>query len=482
MTTNDDANRLGAEALQQFVHMDIAALRGTDAAHGALPTDGGEDADILRNTTSLFLHGLIDDRTTLDADYIAKRALARKLAAVVVATNALRAFSFIAEDNLVAARAVARRASRMAQTENLREYAFLANTILARVRRLTGNPHLATRILTTLADAAPQTWHPWLAWELMLSGSAEAARSRLTSLPDDTERAPATKAARALLAVLDAVRAGDRATFDASVTALTDATKDLPHLAREAALTLAAVDPSRDVTVRKASQFVAWLAGETADMPAVISGLAARADAERDAGDAVAYVLMTPTISPRRVLRVALPLVLAEKDSAGQPSIKFIRSPDRAQERREVATAILAFGLAKGFRDEDFFEKVYGATYDKGQHRGTLDTLLHRVREALEGVAEVVRDAGRIHLVPKAAFIIPDPRCAEPLSDRILRVIAELDRASAKDVAERLDVPLRTIQASLRDLAEEGAFEVSTEGRKNHYRIVDTTFSDPTLQ
>ncbi|MEO1334877.1 MAG: hypothetical protein AAFV29_04510, partial [Myxococcota bacterium] len=65
----------------------------------------------------------------------------------------------------------ARRASRMARTENMPQLQYLANLVLARHRRLERRPHLAAYILKALMRVAPAPWATWLQWELTLAGA-----------------------------------------------------------------------------------------------------------------------------------------------------------------------------------------------------------------------------------------------------------------------------------------------------------------------
>jgi hypothetical protein len=51
---------------------------------------------------------------------------------------------------------------------------------------------------------------------------------------------------------------------------------------------------------------------------------------------------------------------------------------------------------------------------------------------------------------------------------------------SAEHAAQRLGVPLRTVQALLAQLVEEGECHADKNGRRVQYRVEDTTFSEPT--
>ncbi|MEM9860372.1 MAG: helix-turn-helix domain-containing protein, partial [Myxococcota bacterium] len=82
----------------------------------------------------------------------------------------------------------------------------------------------------------------------------------------------------------------------------------------------------------------------------------------------------------------------------------------------------------------------------------------------------------------KTRSLIPEPRCAELLPQRALRVLAEHSKGlAARDLAEHLSVPLRTAQRALRELVEDGSLLSETRGRGVLYRVEDTTFSEPTM-
>ncbi|RLB51658.1 MAG: hypothetical protein DRJ42_16465, partial [Deltaproteobacteria bacterium] len=114
-------------------------------------------------------------------------------AAVRVDAETVMALSAAAAD---VATSRARRASRMARAEALLQQEYLANLILARVRRHNGRAHLSVRILGSLTEVVPEVWQPWVGLELALAGGASLPRGQ----------AP-------LSGLVDAARAGDRAGF-----------------------------------------------------------------------------------------------------------------------------------------------------------------------------------------------------------------------------------------------------------------------------
>jgi len=115
---------------------------------------------------------LVDGRTGAIAELgsvAAESARARDDAPLAIEAVVLRAIAALLDEDLEEATTLARRASRMARTESLPQQEYLANVVLARVRRLRGNAPLATRILTALLEVASEPWRPWMAWELVLA-------------------------------------------------------------------------------------------------------------------------------------------------------------------------------------------------------------------------------------------------------------------------------------------------------------------------
>jgi predicted ArsR family transcriptional regulator len=63
----------------------------------------------------------------------------------------------------------------------------------------------------------------------------------------------------------------------------------------------------------------------------------------------------------------------------------------------------------------------------------------------------------------------------------LLRHLATPGGATARELAERLDVPLRSVQQALKELTADGACVSAREGRKVAYTIEDTTFCELTV-
>ena len=126
------------------------------------------------------------------------------------------------------------------------------------------------------------------------------------------------------------------------------------------------------------------------------------------------------------------------------------------------------------------FEQAYEIPYEAEVHRGVFEVLLHRVRAYLEGAAELVRGDGRIALRLLRPVLVPDPRCAPPVYDRLLRILAREGRATASDAAKQIGLSVRAVQEALKSLAADGVCVGEKDGRQILYIVEDTTFSEPT--
>ena len=377
-----------------------------------------------------------------------------RLADVVVETTALRALAALGRDEPQPAVALARRAARMARTEAMPEPERMACFVLARVRRSTGQPHLALRILTALARVVPPRWRPWLEWELLFAGAT---------------RAPGAGTATALVEILDAARGGDRARFDRAVSAQESALAWADR-ARERDALVAALDPQVDPSTME-PPLRAWALGETPVAARGLLGAASPGEGET----ALAHVVTGPYGVPRRCLSDGVALV-------GDESALRLARMQRRQGRLDTAAAVLALAGAPGLEATHFFREVYGFPFAPALHRGALDVLVHRLRERLHDGAVVHRTSERLVLEPRRVLVLPDPRCAPLVGDRILRLLAVERRASARDAAKRLGVPLRTVQTALRELVADGACSVQRDRGRVEYGVQEPTFSDTTTR
>jgi hypothetical protein len=355
--------------------------------------------------------------------------------------------------------ALARAASTMVQSADSVELQCCAHLGLARMRRLTGSPHLALNILLQLESVVPDGLRPWLQWEMLLSGQPESGTFRSGS-------------AEALLSeMLAAARVGNVADWQAAGEALSRCVAEAEPFATDAQLLLTYAS-----TVHSShGDAVPWRDGHSGHEQDAISyyGLGARSASGLRDPEVAAFVRVVPGNESCRVLRLALgfspeiPVLAPDANAQGEG----------AGARAATAIAVLALAGPSGIDREQFFMSVYGFRFSADRHRGVLEVLIHRMRTRLGGFAEVSRDEGRLALVVASAFFAPDPRCVLPLPDRLVRSLAELGTPSAADAARVLGLPLRTVQAALAELVAEGICRVERQGRNVSYRVEDTTFT-----
>jgi len=367
---------------------------------------------------------------------------------------------------------VARRASRMARTEALPQQEYLAHLTLARARRLSRYPHLAIRILTALERISIPQIEGWLAWELLMAGGMELSTSLLSRA---SLRNRAVEAASALSGLVQAASAGERDAFERQVAVLGRCAAGFALIEHESKLVVGALDYRVDV----AEPLEKWCRGADPLPPPELHGLCVRADpatgegSEDSADSSEAYVLARHDAPPRRLLGIGASLV-------DLPGVVRLRRTRRRQGRVEGVGAILAAAGSEGLEFVETFEKAYEIAYEAEVHRGVFEVLLHRLRAYLGDAAELERDGTRLRLRPQKALLVPDPRCARPVHDRLLRVLAREGRATASDAANKVGLSLRAVQDALKTLIEEGVCTSEREGRHVVYLVEDTTFSEPT--
>ncbi len=349
----------------------------------------------------------------------------------------------------------------MAAAEGRPQAQYLANTVLARMRRLSDRPHFSLRILHALRRVASTPWHPWLDWELRLAG-------------DHTTRGDSGPHL-ALDFVLDAARRGDRDAFDEHAEALDAATRGFAPAHRDAHALLFCLDGRRSLDVGSESFRVdaeAWRAGREPMPPNGIQALCL-AEPDREADDAVAFVVAEPDGTSHRILQMGLPIV-------DDLDARF-RLAQSSRKRGRVETAAASLLTAGESIDEMLlFRWVYGFAYRDGVHEGVLDVVLHRLRTQLGDHGEVTRHGNEVSLRCHTPLLVPDPRCSQTLDDRVLAQLGRRGRASAQQAADALELPLRTVQRALKRLAAEGLCVKERSGRAVEYRLEDTTFSEPT--
>ena len=450
-----------------LIRFDRDALARCRDFHHALVDDDAEHPSLgLRRADAwlLLMDGQVEDLDELGKQLFVAASAARDASVVIDATS-LRALAALANDNLDEATALSRRASRMARTEGLRPERYLASILLARVRRRAGRPHLSTRILSAIAPIAPRPWQGWIAWERVLSGSRPES-PLAQGLAEPSERA-----AEALLGVLDRAAAGDLEGFDAAGARLAEVAAGFSSMAREGRVLISTLDPriSADACPDVA---VAWCRGDVSEAPLGLGGLVGPPDGPADS--TIASVVARPHVAPRRILRIALPLLEREG--------KVLRLSRTRLRRGRVDTAVAALALAgpRGLRDEELFLRAYEFAFQPSIHAGILDVLVHRMRARLEGAATVHREASVLRLEPHGLLALSDPRCVEHVEDRLVRLIATLGGVTTRRAARELDVSVRTAQLALRRLLESGDCVQSRDGRRVHYTVEDTTFTEPT--
>ncbi|MGE0788066.1 MAG: hypothetical protein AB7S26_20510 [Sandaracinaceae bacterium] len=443
----------------------LAALGSTDdetaldravlsCARGAiLDEDRASVARYAALSTSGLVHAwlALADADAENADAIATLRQGTNDAAERVEVTCVRALAAEQAGAIEDARGLARRATRMARTEDLPQSQYLASLVLARVRRVGGAPHLALRILDSLARVAPPAWRGRLAWELALAG-------RTPSVPGDD--------AEAWRALFTAAQRGDVGGYDREATRLRERVRRWP--AREADLDAAlAMLDVRVAPERVPSALRAFVEGATPLIPGAISGIVGGAEAVPSR----VLVYVSPNGHARRVAALAEPLTRALVDVAHEPL-----RPGRTHE----AISIVALAGPDGIARDALFARVYGFSFQIASHGNLMRVLLHRMRQWLAGIGDVTLDDGRVALTLERPLLIPDLRCEQSLEERILRALSRAAHQGIKETAAQLGVPLRTAQEALQALREDGAVATRRDGRHVSYRVEDTTFSEPT--
>jgi hypothetical protein len=402
------------------------------------------------------------ERARDQANEIVGRAKKAESAACLVEAQTIRALAATAIAEHEQALDLAKRASLVARTEGLPQLEFFAHLGLARARRYARQPHLSLRILDSLAPLLTKPWRSWVAWESLLAGG--------TLADDNLADAPESRARRLVLGLADCVHAasaGDRPRFDASVCALSEESARFALVRGEAREVVAALDPAEE---SPSIELSTWRHGETVLTPRSIHGMRIRADEEAES--AAAYVLTRAGQRGVRLLHGGLGLV-------DESALARVQQSQRAQGRVETFLAILGLAGPEGVDEADCFREAYGFEFEPELHRGVFDVLVHRARATVEGHARVQRTEGKISLHVEGALLIPDPRVSQRVSDRVLRLLAERGKASAKDAAGMLGISLRSAQSALAELAETGACDARKDGRNVAYVVEDSIFSEP---
>jgi len=422
---------------------------------------------------------LSGERPPVDLEELAAHAAGARLAAAVVQVSALRALFAIEAGDHAAGLACARRASLMGRTEAIPAAEWLASLALARARRYNRQTHLAVRIVEAVDQAASPGWRTWLDWERLLAGAAVPDGGGIAGGP-----------AAALGSLLTAARTGDRSGFARQAGALA-AHATIAPFRREAAILVQALNPfevlcdvrseasgearreaSGEVAERPGAgcdQLQAWRRGEAPLPPALLHGLLLPS-ASTECG---ACVVLWPDGRSARFLSAGLSLL-------GDGAVARLPPSRRQNGRLETLLAILALAGPGGLDEATCFSRAYGFNYVPNLHRGVFDVLVHRARGAIDGLATLTRERGRLALTATRPLLLFDPRASRSTTDRVLRLLAERGRASAKEAATRLGLSLRAAQSALSELAGSHACIVERDGRSVTYAVEDSVFSEPT--
>ncbi len=340
-------------------------------------------------------------------------------------------------DAMEEATAAARSATRAAYAEQLRWQEYFAYWALCRVRRRTGNVFSAARIAGALARAAPQPWWPLVDWELVLSGGDERTAQR-----------PLTAPASHWRTLCQAALAGD-AELAASSRAHLEAFPLVPRFARERDLLCLGFEQVR-------ADEIPWIRSVAGPLHETAERL----------GRTPAVWEVRPDAEAR--LRWCVAPLTGEPVGFG------------AGERVQMAIAALVQVGVRGLEEAALFRRVYGFEYDTATHDGLLRVLLHRLRAEISTHAEVDRVEGRLLLRATHPMVCPEPRTAPTFGDRLLRLVALHPGSTARDLAERVQVGVRSVQRTLRSLGASGACRSFKDGRTLLFEVEDTTFSEPT--
>lgn len=357
----------------------------------------------------------------------------------------LQSLAAMVSDDSAEALHLARRAAHMAQSEHLWVSHYQASLLLARARRLSRQPHLASRIVTSCLRVAGSEWHGWLHWERVFAGAAyEASDGPVEDTILGVDAAKIEAWSRG---------AGSAASPHPSIRASALHASD--HFAASRALDPAAA-PLDDAVGD-------WIRGSDPAIPSALCGLAASA-----ANAHGAWVLARKGHPARRILGVP-------PQSAAQVA------PSGAQPTR-VDTIIAALVLApKGIERAELFQAAYGFPYRAAIHEPTFKVLRSQAKRHIANAGAIRSVDQKYTLDVLGDFVIVDPRSEQPLQEVMLRYLGRTGRAGAKDVAARLSVPLRTVQQALKGLVEDGACAISKEGRRVQYVVEDTVFCELTI-
>jgi hypothetical protein len=397
---------------------------------------------------------------TASMEQVRLRAGELKLAALVVESTVLIGLLALSGGMQTDARTLLRRAALMAQSEALPQSQYLAHLALARLRRYERRPHLAARILGSLRKVAPSSWRAWLDWESVLSGL-----NRMNNDASPAVRGPAQWLEQGLVAAT----AGDRERFLKQMSQAKESLAGWADLQGELQTVQGCLDPLMPIDTLP-QDVRAWVQGQGDLIPRGVDSIVfGRNDPELT----VACVFAAPTFAPRRLLSAGSAL-LGENFKGALPRVQ------RNNARIETAAAALALAGSAGLDEAEMWRRVYGFQFVIDLHRGTLEVLIHRLRERWGDTAKINRREGGFCFQPEVPMFIVDPRGMPSVDALILKLFSERGTASARAAADALVVPLRTVQTALAELVAEGHLRVEGKGRSVSYVLEDTVFAEPT--
>lgn len=349
----------------------------------------------------------------------------------------------------------ARLAARMAQSERLWLTHFTTSVLLARARRMTGQPHLAGMIARGCLEVAPALFGGWLRWELLHAGVEPPPPRVDNNAGNHAERAASLAAAWLCRGERDVLDPLD-ASVEGSALHAQDRRVVVAATSSEGALETLEGDARR------------WFEGETTELPPALSGLIAPTWRDPSAPQAPLALGRPGAGAGRRVLGIH-----------GAPGHALLAPVGAKAARPEAVAAALTLSGARGVDRPTLFASAYGFAFRPELHEPSFKVVRHQAKKLLEGHAEITRDGEQVYLEVKRPYAVVDPRVREPLSHIVLRALAS-GADSAKSVARRLGVPLRTVQMQLKHMVDDGACVARKEGRHVIYAVEDTTYCELT--
>jgi hypothetical protein len=277
----------------------------------------------------------------------------------------------------------------------------------------------------------------------------------------------------ALGSLLGAFERGDEASLTASTLALKQATAGVLPFGLETSTLLSVLGAEQRVG-EVPDEVRAWQEGHTNTVPSGLTGLVFTHSPSAMVDTTVAHVIAGHGHRPRRIAHIGVPLAKARTGAT------LLEKTARPQKRIETGIVVLALADQATLTIAEYFRAVYQFDYEQALHWDTLGVHLHRLRARLGSIAELERDGDRLELRFHGPLIVPDPRCGQSLGEKVLHLLAAQRGVTAKEIAVKLRISLRSIQKNLRELLDDNACIAEGQGRRVEYYVEDTTFSEPT--